>query len=151
LTIPGATAERNVISGNSGSGIELTGAGTSQNTVAGNYIGTDALGSAALGNGQAGVEIDQGASSNLVGGLGLGNTIAHNAGAGVVVLGSASTGNQIRANSIYANSALGIDLGGDGVTPNDPGDTDTGPNNLQNYPVIDVARHGSNTRVLGHF
>src|SRR5262249_46461916 len=90
------------------------------------------------------------ASSNTIGSPGLGNTIAYNAGAGVLVLDSASTGDQVRGNSIYANGALGIDLGGDGVTLNDPSDTDTGPNNLQNYPIIDVARHGSNTRVLGH-
>jgi hypothetical protein len=34
---------------------------------------------------------------------------------------------------------LGIDLGGDGVTLNDSNDADSGPNNFQNYPVINSA------------
>ena len=44
--------------------------------------------------------------------------------------------NFIKGNSIYSNGKLGIDLGNDGVTPNDPGDTDTGPNTLLNFPEI---------------
>ena len=46
------------------------------------------------------------------------------------------SGNQLTSNSIYSNGKLGIDLGGDGVTLNDNGDGDTGPNNFQNYPVL---------------
>ena len=34
---------------------------------------------------------------------------------------------------------LAIDLGGDGITPNDLGDLDDGPNGLQNYPVLTSA------------
>ncbi len=37
------------------------------------------------------------------------------------------------------DSALGIDLVGDGVTLNDAMDADGGPNNLRNYPVINYA------------
>ena len=50
--------------------------------------------------------------------------------------------NPIRRNSIYSNGKLGIDLGADGVTANDPGDIDFGPNNLQNFPVLTSAVSG---------
>lgn len=65
------------------------------------------------------------------------NTLTGN-GAGLILTGSAQ-GTSLRANSIFANSGLGIDLGNDGVSPNDPGDTDTGPNSLQNFPVLTSA------------
>ena len=50
---------------------------------------------------------------------------------------------------VYDN--LGYDLGDDGVTPNDPaGDPDTGPNDLQNWPVLSSAvPGGGNTTVSG--
>ncbi len=53
-----------------------------------------------------------------------------------LALAGAGSGSSILGNNIFANTNLGIDLGNDGVTPNDPGDTDTGPNNLQNFPVL---------------
>ena len=45
-----------------------------------------------------------------------------------------STGNAIQRNSMFSNGELGIDLADDGVTLNDAGDGDTGPNRLQNFP-----------------
>src|SRR6185503_11921522 len=62
-------------------------------------------------------------------------TIAFNNGLGIALTGAAN-GVTIRVNSIHSNAGLGIDLGGDGVTMNDPLDADTGPNGLQNFPVI---------------
>ena len=47
--------------------------------------------------------------------------------------------NAILSNLIYGNGALGIDLGGDGVTPNHTGGLITGPNGFENYPVLSSA------------
>ena len=58
--------------------------------------------------------------------------------------------NRISANAIHDNAALGIDLGADGVTPNDAGDVDGGANGLQNFPVItNVSLSGGTTTVTG--
>ena len=59
-------------------------------------------------------------------------------GNGIQVL--SGTGNMISSNSIYSNGALGINLGSDGVTLNDANDADSGPNNLQNFPVLDSVK-----------
>ena len=77
-----------------------------------------------------------------------GNTIAFNRGDGVRVAES-GPGNTIRGNSIYGNSGLGINLVGprdrsDGVTLNDTGDRDGGPNDLQKFPVITDDNPGDN-------
>lgn len=144
-TTPGA---RNVISGNGGGGLFL-GGGTN-NTVQGNLIGVAADGTTPLGNRDVGVAVD-GTSDNLIGGTtaAAANVVAYNGhpffGAQGGVRVSSGTGNRLLGNKIFSNMPLGIDLiGGDGnvfgpggVTPNDPLDADTGPNNLQNYPVLE--------------
>jgi len=119
------------------------------NVVQGNFIGTNALGSSALGNSGYGVSID-GAPNTLVGGTtaGAGNVIANSGLAGVVVFNPPTSGNRILRNSIHSNGGLGIDLAPDGVTANDTGDPDPGPNNLQNFPVLTSAYHsGASTLV----
>ena len=131
-----------------GDGIELTGAGG--NTVRNSYVGTDVTGSAGQANSGAGLRISSGSGNNVVGGSGAANTIAYNAAGGVVLDGDAASGNTISRNSIDANGGLGIDLGADGVTPNDSGDADSGPNDLQNYPLLTGAvSSGAATAVEG--
>ena len=128
----------NVISASGGDGIGVSG---NNILVQGNLIGTDATGTAPLGNAGAGVHIYIPGSGATIGGTGAGeaNVIAFNgtqnfSGHGVWV--ENGTGGSIRANSIHDNFGLGIALGTDGVTPNDTGDADTGPNNFQNFPVL---------------
>jgi CSLREA domain-containing protein len=142
-TIGGTTAAaRNLISGNGGSGAHLLGtpAATFNNVVQGNLIGTDSAGATALANALHGVLITA-AANNVVGGTaaGAGNLITGNGGAGVSIVQNTAIGNRVSGNSITANGGLGIDLGGAGVTPNDANDGDTGPNNLQNFPVLSSA------------
>ncbi len=60
-------------------------------------------------------------------------------GGGIFVCGQGH-GNWISENSIYENNQIGIDLLSDGVTQNDPGDADTGPNNFMNFPVLSSAK-----------
>ena len=69
-TIGGVTAaSANLISGNSGNGVDVMGQGTSSNSVQGNKIGTDVTGAKALGNGGPGLEIDGPATGNTIGGM----------------------------------------------------------------------------------
>ncbi len=137
-TIGGTTAgTRNLISGNLGHGVAISSTGSNGNVVEGNYIGTDVNNVGPVGNHGNGVRVDSGAANNSIGVL-AGNVIAFNA-KGVVVTGTGSTGNAIESNAIFSNTGLGIDLNDDGVTANTPGGPHSGPNNLQNYPVLTSA------------
>ncbi len=102
-TAPGA---ENLISGNAGDGIEISGTGTTGNSIFGNGIGTDPTGTLALPN-SAGVKIDSGASKNLLGTNGDGsadaqerNVISGNNGDGIEISGSGTTGNVVAGNYI---------------------------------------------------
>jgi Ca2+-binding RTX toxin-like protein len=155
-TIGGTTAAAaNVIAGNGdlanfilAPGVELDGADTANNIVAGNFIGTDLTGTLDLGNTGPGVLVDDGAHDNTIGGIvaGAGNLIRFNFLDGVVV-DNGSVNNAILGNSIF-NNGRAIDLSDDGDTDNDAGDADAGENNLQNHPILFGAVQGS-TRVNG--
>lgn len=92
----------------------------------------------AYGNGSHGILLSNGAQQNTLGGANpnFGLVISGNGGSGIFLASTAGSGNRFGANSISGNTGVGIDLGENGFTPNDPADADTGPNNLQNYPTI---------------
>ncbi|HOW97072.1 MAG TPA: right-handed parallel beta-helix repeat-containing protein [Kiritimatiellia bacterium] len=131
--IGGAGGAMNVISANGENGIFLSGSGCANTVIAGNRIGLAALFFADLGNGGAGVLMDAAPSNSVGTGLpGEANVIANNDGDGIRVRDSAAIRNRFIENSLYNNGGLGINLGTDGVTTNDPLDGDTGPNQYQN-------------------
>ncbi|MBI3418260.1 MAG: hypothetical protein HY043_23465 [Verrucomicrobia bacterium] len=100
-----AAGMRNVISGNLNQGVAIGGAGTTGNSVSGNFIGLDFTGLIAIGNGWSGVDINGGAASNVIGGTtgGARNYISANANYGVVVNGAGSDANLVQGNSIGLN------------------------------------------------
>lgn len=141
----------NVISANELDGIRIVGG--SGNVIRENLIGLDPTGQEGRCNGWNGIALAGAATNHQI----LDNVISANARSGVVVVGASATGNAIRRNAIHSNGGLGIDLGGDGVTPNDRGnlaagivpDADTGPNGLQNFPELNNVQPGVETRVNG--
>ena len=139
--IGGAPGGGNLVSGN-GTGIQVTASDAA--VIQSNLIGTDASGTNPLGNG-TGINLNQ-STNTLVGPAAAGgpgaNVITNNASG---VLNNHST-NTVRGNSIHDNKFLGIDIGGDSVTANDPGDTD----GHQNFPnVASAVSEGAGVRVIG--
>jgi CSLREA domain-containing protein len=109
-----APNKRNVISANGEDGI-LIDTPSEKNFVQGNYIGTDILGTGALGNHSIGIRVA--GNENQIGGIAgiTGNVISANSGDGVMVNGlyNAVQGNLIGVNSM-GSAALGN--GGHGVS-----------------------------------
>ena len=104
--IGGSSAfSRNVISGNTGNGIVLS---VGNNTVQGNYIGTNSAGTSAVAN-QTGISVTS--SNNQVGGTSAGarNVISGNTNEGVYVIGS--------SNSVLGNY-IGVNAAGDSAIAN---------------------------------
>ena len=92
--------EGNVISDNAAPGIRLDGSGAFSNVIQGNFIGTDATGTSALGNSD-GIRV-QDAPGNLIGGLfpDAANVISGNNVAGVFLNGPGTEDNEITGNFI---------------------------------------------------
>jgi len=81
-------------------------------------------------SGQSGVRLESTGSDIQV----IGNIIRNNTRNGIVLFNSTQAA--IVSNRIFANGLLGIDLSDNGVTSNDSGDGDSGPNDLLNFPTI---------------
>jgi CSLREA domain-containing protein len=167
---------RNVVAGNLRRGIlietEQGIAPTINTRVQGNFIGTNAAGTAPVGVQLIGVAITGDCRQNIVGldlnGNGLANRIAYNGNStdavgkgGVRVLSLDNvpfpTGNTIRGNAIYSNGSnggLGINLqttteADNSITPNDAQDVDDEANGLQNFPVLSSALATGSTAING--
>jgi CSLREA domain-containing protein len=141
-TIGGTTAaDRNVISGNTKSGVLISWNGTDNNVVRGNYIGTNAAGTAALANGDSGFSILGGPLNNTLGGTTAGarNVISGNNPAGVYIAGGVVVeGNFIGtdATGTYGipNAKFGVQADGVDATV---GGTVAGAGNLIAYNTQD--------------
>ncbi len=127
-----------VIAGGKKAGITLDGA--SQTSIDGNYIGTDRLTKANLGN-PIGIKIINGSTNNSIGVNGA-NHVFFNTYSGVAVFDSASVRNTVVGNAMV-NFGPSIDLGGNGVTPNTPGGPHVGPNQALNTPILTFSANGS--------
>ncbi len=118
--------ERNVVAPNgSGYGIAID-QNTNNSQVAGNYVGTDATGTASLGSGYAGIEVwgtsDEVQRNIVAGNWSVGVLVVSSANAGVAgnyvgvdvtgtqIVGATSTGIQI-----YSSSGVLVGTNGDGV------------------------------------
>jgi hypothetical protein len=141
---------QNVVSGNA-IGIFILGSSffPMETFIQGNLIGLNSLGTGPVPNSQEGILLGN-MSGTTVGGTQLeaANKIAFNGKAGIRFMGG--NGNAVRGNSIFSNGGLGIDIDANGVTANDVKDTDFGPNNTQNFPVLtSVTSVGNSTTIQG--
>ena len=128
----------NVVVSSRSAAIKLEERNTTGNIVSNNLVGVGPDGRA-LPNHAPGIIVTEGATNNRIG---PGNIVAHNP-VGVRISDPGTDGNTITRNSIFANGGLGIDLDPTGVSPNDAGDGDSGPNQQLNFPVLSSATRTS--------
>lgn len=138
----GCVIKFNRIAGNTGANLWLNGG--SDNIVEANNIGITTQ-NQGVSNSAIGILVT--GSDNFIGAPGGGgNTIRFNNAGGVVIRGSAATGNSVLANTMYDNGFDGVsgehmdvDLQLTSLTigpnDNDAGDLDGGPNQTQNFPT----------------
>lgn len=139
-TIGGAVSGTgNLISGNRSAGLYAGAASVARDIdILGNLIGP-AIDGSDVGSRQ-GITF-AGGQLFTIGTLEAPNTIAWNQYEGIEITEDCVDvfvgPNSIHSNARGGGGIVSIDLGGDGVTPNDPLDADTGPNELQNFPEIE--------------
>ncbi len=122
------TTSANIIGGNTGSGIVISGAASRFNVVMVNCIGTNLPHSVNLGNGGDGIAFSDSANDNAVTGYAfpMHVVVMNNGLAGIHVDGSSTVRNLLAAGCIFANGGPGIALSGGG-------------NNAKAAPIITAA------------
>ena len=153
----GAFADRNLFGNSSGHAVRLEGFLANASAINNNLFGIGPDGISDHGNGGTALELTN-VSGVDVGGSGFeANAFRFNA-RGIVIKTLSAPGannNAVFGNEFSANSGLAIDLSEDGsdtdgVTPNDTDDLDSGPNGLQNTPVLaSAAVNGDTVTVTG--
>jgi CSLREA domain-containing protein len=150
----------NVVSGNLTNGVRLR-SGASTNVVKGNLIGVNATISAPIANLAEGVQCNDGATGNAIGGPGPDrNVISGNAGHGILLLDATTAGNVVAGNFIGTNAtasaAIPNALGGvavqGGSSGNTIGGTAAGTKNvvsLNGGPGVAV-ESGTGNAILGN-
>lgn len=160
-SVPGA---RNVLSGDL-AGVVITDSGTTGNVVAGNNIGTNAPGTAALGNTYEGVFIGNGSTGNTIGGtlLGARNVISGNNLDGVRLYGQGTSSNVVEGDYIgtdgsglhgLGNLNEGVSIFG-GATDNTIGGTSVAAANVisgngpgTQHPGVYISGQGTSGNVV---
>jgi hypothetical protein len=122
----------NLVSGNTGYGVELESAG-SQNTVVGNYIGTNSAGTAALAN-STGISVEEGSSSKNT--LILNNVVSGNTNDGIII-----SGDYLTTTATVQGNLIGTDYTGQLAIGNGMG--------IGNANGVGIAVEGDGTLVGG--
>jgi hypothetical protein len=165
-----SVAERNLISGNLGRGISVSGSGTTENIIAGNFVGLDSSGFFSAGNHEAGIRISDGARRNVIGydsvGVSKRLVVSGSFGNGIEIVGIGTASNVVdwayvgldgRGDADLPNGLVtgqGI-LVADGACHNMIGSEGTKPRNVisGNYgPGISISGHGTDQNmVVGNY
>jgi len=154
-TIGGTASQaRNIISGNRNNGITISQGST--NIIQGNYIGTDAMGTAALANMGSGIEVD-GGRVVLIGGTasGAGNLISGNSSDGVILFTDTNSvqgnkiGTTVSGTEPLGNQGHGLHLVGPAAFNNQIGGTVSGSGNSIGFNGADgiLVDHGTSNNI----
>ncbi len=106
----GPMGEGNLVSGNKWRGVFLSGSGTDDNVIIGNYIGTDTNGKSMMANGDACIAVGDGAQNNRIGGPTAGerNLVSGCGGAQAVHIYGTGTMNNVLIGNYIGMDATGM-------------------------------------------
>jgi hypothetical protein len=153
-------SEGNIISGNNTTGIHIFSSGSNNNTIAGNWIGTNSANASGLGNGAGGIRDQNG--GNVIGGTAAGsrNVISGNTGAGVsidsaddAVIQGNYIGTNVAGTADLGNSLQGVYVNGTSDNALVGGSTAAARNVISGNDSIGVYMEGTGTghRVSGNY